>query len=181
MLNKNTFGDTPAAMYLAERLNVLNDKKLTRKISAHINRIRAMLAEMVEAHNVRVIKTHTLSSFLSDQSKKIDDMVLRLVQDSDELAVNLMANVLKGDIKRITHKARKIIHIERAQHNLGLTTKINRTVIHNTDGVVIGHEVTQFCPTTTKLDQIVDLKQSWSLQIKSRNKLKRLGKECKLY
>lgn len=118
-LDKYTFGKTPAAIYLAHRLNEINNKKFTRKISSRIAEIRKMIRDMGNAYIADQIDTHTLISFVSFLRLRVSEMADDLLFARKEedvvlytLCVNLMANILIGDIKNIIRKTQKICMLE---------------------------------------------------------------------
>ena len=183
-MDKTTFGDTPAAMFLATRLNDIADVKLTRKVSKCIIHYRCLMKDAKDAHECRAISTTTLNWMMARMNDQLDDTAVEFhlpEKKHDETAVDLMINVIRGEIKDIVNKARKITNIERQQLVMGLTTKENRVDIRNGNGDLLGVEVTKFKPIDVDLASIPDSKTSRMLQIKSRNKLKAAGKPNTLY
>jgi hypothetical protein len=189
MLDKHTFGDAPAAIFLADRLNMLNNAKFTRKISARIHESQTMLAEAIKAHDLGAISTHTLSFMTFALEEKIDSSAKSLMTEGtyfdskelpDLLAVNLMLNVIKGGLKRARHQSQMVKHLESKQQSMIDTkrpiTKNNHLFV---DNVLVARQI--MIPVKIQLSQIHETITSASLQVKSRKKLTGKGKKCELY
>ena len=73
MLNKFTFGNTPAAIFLVDRLNQLDNKKFTRKISTILCEFRKIIGELIKAHQDGSLSTHTLSVTVELLHDKIEN------------------------------------------------------------------------------------------------------------
>lgn len=182
-LDKTTFGDTPAAMFLATRLNEVNNVVLTRKISRSMQHYRNIMRDARLAHEGRSITTQTLSWIVSRLNDQLNQTVADMCEatGADELSIDLMSNVIRGEIKRIINKARQINHIERQQRNIGMKETSNSTDVRNANGVLVGYEKTTFHPITPQLVRMKDPKTSVALQKKSAAKLKAAGKPNTLY
>ena len=183
-LDKTTFGDTPAAMFLSTRLNEIRNPVLTRKISKCIIHYRCLMKDAKSAHDCRAISTTTLNWMMARMNDQLDDTAVEFhlpEKNHDAVTVDLMINVIRGEIKDIINKARKITNIERQQLVMGLTTRDRHVDIRNGNGDLLGYEVTRFTPKDVHLRHIPDLKTSRMLQIKSRDKLKKANKPNTLY
>jgi hypothetical protein len=130
-LDKNTFGGTPAAMYLADRLNDINSTKLTRKVSNFICSVRRPLSEVVAAHNAGFLSTRTISRYVEDMRIHVQnaaDDLRRMNGELDEVCINLMANVLAGDLKNVARRSQIARNV-----NKGLMTLSKSDIIEHPD------------------------------------------------
>ncbi len=104
-LDPKTFGDAPAAIYLAELLNQRNSPVLARKVARVLAEGRELLADLARAHlDYDALSTKSLARLLpliSDYNQNRATLSLR--QDDEHIA-NLVVNVLEGGLK--TWKAR---------------------------------------------------------------------------
>ena len=187
-MDRYTFGKTPAALYLADHLNILNDKKLTRKISSKIHAVQTIIAEALKSHEAGTISTHTLSFIASTLRERVMTRSQQLLSDNDELSVNLMTNILIGELKSLIRKAQKIKHLKRTQDQI-LSALQNSPFPIDTTGEAFrsncGLELvsTKEVLTVKKLSMkdVVDQTTAESLIERSRAKLERLGKKNTLY
>ena len=81
MLDKNTFGVTPAAIYLASRLNTINSKKFTRRISATMQQYRKMMNEVVAGYNCEALSVGTVGSIMNSVNDNLDKTVVSMLSD----------------------------------------------------------------------------------------------------
>lgn len=180
MIDKYTFGKTPAAIYLADRLNMLNDPKYTRKASSKIHDVQAVIADAIRAHEAGLLSIHTLNFISSALRKKIEDMADDMWNGEpyigsgghempDKLSINLMANVLIGELKSVSRRTREVKLLKTKQQRL--VTKI------------VG-DVSLKNVMTVKNITIGDVKDPTTPEIlinRSRAKLKRKGLPNTLY
>jgi hypothetical protein len=129
---------------------------------------------MVEILNERVDRAaYNMLHCLSTEYDSIDL--------PDVLAVTLMLNVIKGDLKSMGRRSRKTRLLEKAQvQALGKIVE-NKKPVHNKEGVTIGYEITKFEPSKIDIKYVDDGVTAYRLQMKSRKKLARAGKKCELY
>jgi len=196
MLDLNTFGKTPAAIYLVDRLNFLNDKKLTRKISSKINSTKAIIAEAVNAHEAGLISTHTLSFIAATLRSKVDTSWdntnwnnTEQIQKQEELPINLMKNLLIGELKNIIRKASKVKHLKKRQQKI--VSEINNDVLFpvnllkqsfkTSDGLELVNTKEVLTVKKIMLKNVTDPITSEVLIEKSRAKLIRKNKINTLY
>lgn len=166
MLDKHTFGKTPAAIYLADRLNVLDDSKYTRKVSSRIHDVQRVIAEMVAANEAGILSIHTLGFMSTAMREKIEILARNLYAlKHDDLSMNLFQNVLKGELKSIVRRSREVKLLKTKQQRL--MTKVGNDRLLTVTPITIG-DIKD--PTTPE-----------SLIEKSRAKLKRKGKQSNLY
>jgi hypothetical protein len=126
MLDKNTFGKTPAAIYLADRLNLLNDPKYSRKLSKMIHNVQATIADAVQAAEAGALNIRTLHFISRHLRLDIEDAADNLKQEllyvgsgghemPDLLSINLFENVLKGELKSVFRRAREVSVLKNQQ------------------------------------------------------------------
>jgi hypothetical protein len=76
MLDKATFGGTYAALVLAETLNELNDKSVTRKVSRSYHDFTYQLKCVAQIQDVKIY-VHTLHLFYNERMDSINyDVIL---------------------------------------------------------------------------------------------------------
>jgi hypothetical protein len=202
MLDRFTFGNNPASLYLVEVLNTIDNKKLNRKITNLIRESRTTLRELIAANEAGKMSTHTVSVLVELLRTKVEHAahvmkysengtgIFKLDDQGDfkldtlkvsangELAVNLATNVIKGELKSLHRRARDVHHIEKEQQHLmskGESDSINRY------GILLGTKVTKFEPRKIAVTEVKETITAETLTIKSRAKLTRLNKPCKLY
>ena len=126
MLDKFTFGNTPAAIYLVDRLNTFNDVRLTRKISSVLCKFRRTIAELETANNSGIMCTNTTAMFAEKMRVDIQNTGSDLIhkqslQDSrdeelsyiDVRCVNLTVNIICGEIKSMKRRLQKAKYANR--------------------------------------------------------------------
>lgn len=179
MLDKFTFGKTPAAIYLADRLNTLNDPKYARKIASHIHTIQSLIVELIEAHESGSVSINLLN-FTSRALRSQIKMVAQNFYNEkphmgsgghpvpDLLTINLMSNVMMGDLKSIDRRVMGVTLMKKSQ-----------------DAMIRNLEKSGVVPTAApKKLTIADIKETTtadSLIARSRKKLERLGLPNTLY
>jgi hypothetical protein len=180
MLDKHTFGKTPAAIYLADRLNFLDDPKYTRKMSSRIHDIQAVIADATRAHEAGLLSIHTLNFIANALRERIEDDTANLLEGElyigsggqempDTLSINLMANVLIGELKSISRRTREVKLLKTKQQRL--VTKIAGD--SSLKKVMTMKNIT--------ISDVKDPTTPESLIERSRQKLKRKGLKNTLY
>lgn len=111
MLDKNTFGSTPAAVYLADRLNELNQPRLTTNVTHVLCCTQRILGELVNAHTAGFISSKTIA-FLTEKMRvhtqnTSHDMLHDKEHNYDPTVINLMTNVLCGSFKNVQRRAQQ--------------------------------------------------------------------------
>lgn len=120
-LSKYTFGNTPAAIYLADRLNQIESPKWTRKISSKIHSFQTTIAQLTKANSHGIIDARTLSFTVEALHQRVYEVGDRLMRGflekspvgeelPDVLSIDLMMNVVMGDLK----------HLKRGIHDIKL-------------------------------------------------------------
>ena len=98
------------------------------------------------------------------------------------LSVNLMANVLRGEIKSIFRRTKAAKTLIRQQQKSGMTDRTDTVYLFDDEGdTVIGTKDVRYRPSRPDLNHFVDPKSPYKLVIKSKAKLKRKGKPCSFY
>ncbi|PJB09487.1 MAG: hypothetical protein CO120_09880, partial [Gammaproteobacteria bacterium CG_4_9_14_3_um_filter_38_9] len=100
-LDEKTFGDTPAAMYLARALNELNSLNTSRSAGKRITATRSQVADLEEAYIFGVLSSKTIANCLrlmrleitSQENPHTDHCKERLIEQ-------LIRNVQIGYIKK---------------------------------------------------------------------------------
>jgi hypothetical protein len=176
MLDKRTFGSTPAAVYLADRLNELNDSQQTHRISSYINNTKKVINEAVDMHVNHGMSTRLLyfiaNKIACDVSKTADDMIKGVHGITyDQTSCNLMANVLRGHVKSIKRRLEDVVHIHRHQKRAKIAN-VSKPVVNN-KSTVLGK--TEFVPLTITIANIPDMTNECTLAAKSIKRLRRVG------
>ncbi len=110
-LDRHTFGDTPAAIYLVEMLNKKNDPLVARKTAKIIAEGREMIADLARAHlDYDALSTKTLARLIPLISEHFHLQAAEPLRAHDEHIANLTINILEGSLKtwknRVQHARR---------------------------------------------------------------------------
>lgn len=121
-LDLRTFGDSPAAIYLAQVLNQRQDVVAARKVSRALAQGRELLAAVARAHLEHdALDTKTFARLLPLMSAHLRQSVRTCLAGHDEHVRNLAVNVTEGAVKtwkrRVEHARR--LEKTRARHNNG--------------------------------------------------------------
>jgi hypothetical protein len=194
MIDKYTFGKTPAAIYLADRLNVLNDPRYTQRISSRIHEVQAAISDIVSAHENGHIRLQTLNFFVAFMRQKINTVRSNFLDCEqyvgsgnhpmpDLLSVNLMTNVLIGELKSITRRSRQVKILKTKQQRV--VTKLRQdgfeTMLCHDGGHVLARVDEKLVIPNITLADVTDETTPEKLVERSRKKLARLGKPTTLY
>jgi hypothetical protein len=107
-LDKHTFGDAPAAMYLVELLNQRDKKSLTRIVSKSMAESRTLLNDVTRAHlEYDVLSLKSLSKILNMISARHHGHVREVIAKYDEFIADLTVNVLEGSVKTWKRRAQE--------------------------------------------------------------------------
>jgi hypothetical protein len=110
MLNDNTFGKTPAAMYLVRVLNETNSNALIRTCSKQIHKFNRNVHEIVAAVDAGVMSANTAGNLLRILRLEATNLSV----SENKLTSQLLSNTIIGEIKRAIRKVtvvRKIEHV----------------------------------------------------------------------
>jgi len=125
-LDEKTFGDTPAAMYLARALNELNSLNLSRSAGKRITATRKQVLDLEEAYTVGVLPSKTVANCLrlmrleiaSQENPYTDRCKERLIEQ-------LIRNVQIGYIKKglrlcsVARKAERKLEVASLEDGFG--------------------------------------------------------------
>lgn len=111
MLDKNTFGKTPAAIYLAHHLNAVGSKKLIQKISRFFDGIQRTINELEASNRAQLLSAHVIGAFIVPLQDRARECYSSIEIDN-KLAAQLMTNVMMGSIKELARKVTITRHIE---------------------------------------------------------------------
>ena len=196
-IDKCTFGNTPAAMYLADRLNEIGDPRQVRKVSAFINSARNILSQAVTAHQECFMSIKTLYFVVDSLSERIKGSIeaqseagYRSDNPIDSLCVNLMTNILVGEIKSIKRRVQRAANLQHQQEQLKGkypgTSKDIFVKLKDDSGVQRSHFVGTIVKEKVELraitiEHIGDDITPEVLVKRSKKRLKRLNKTDTLY
>lgn len=114
-LDLRTFGDSPAAIYLAELLNQKQDAALARKVARVLAQGRELIASVSRAHvDFDALDTKTFARLLPLISEHLQQSVRTTLAYQDTHVCNLTVNVMEGAVK--TWK-RRVEHTRRLEKN----------------------------------------------------------------
>ena len=100
-LDEKTFGDTPAAMYLARALNELNSLNTSRSAGKRITATRRQVAELEEAYVISALSSKTIANCLRLMRLEITSQENPYTDRGNErLVEQLIRNVQIGYIKK---------------------------------------------------------------------------------
>jgi len=178
-------------MYLAARLNELNDPVLARKVGKQITTLQERVAELYRSNVVGTLTAHTIGflvTILRGDVKRAHDEMIRA--RCDKLAINLMANVMMGELKRLSRQVMEARHSEQhRQRVLGRPTqffdpseKRPQRIFTAEENVVVAEYVNgQARGARIRIDQMSDPITPEVLIKRSRAKLARRGKPSDFY
>ena len=113
-LHHNTFGDTPAAIYLAELLNRRNDPVLARKTAKILAEGRELVADLARAHlEFDALTTKTLARLIPLLSEYFQTKAAESLRAVDDHIANLTINVLEGSLKTWKNRVQQARRSER--------------------------------------------------------------------
>ena len=118
-LDPRTFGDSPAAIYLAELLNQKGDPVLARKVARVLADGRTLVADLTRAHlDYDALSTRSLARLLPLISQYNQTQAAESIRAEDNHIANLVVNVLEGGLK--TWK-RRVQEARRSEHQVART------------------------------------------------------------
>lgn len=159
-LDAHTFGQTPAAIYLANHLNEIGDPRIARKVQKALSNVRKVLNELYDSHRLKALSVSSLGSvieLISNRTKTTNEQ--RLIYN-DELTENLVDNIIAGEIKSFKRR------IQRA--------------IKDNDTLAKKYKVDPK-PWDISISHVTDPINPGQLIVKSKKKLRRLNKVDTLY
>lgn len=113
-LDSNTFGDTPAAIYLVELLNKKNNPVLARRTGKILAEGRELVADLARAHlEFDALTTRTLARLIPMISEYFHTKAAEPLRLVDEHIANLAINVLEGSLKTWKNRVQQARRSER--------------------------------------------------------------------
>lgn len=178
MLDKRTFGNSPAAIFLADRLNELDDHRQTHRVSSFINNTSKMLNEAVKMHIQNGMSTKMLYFIVDNISRDVANTAWDMQTGADgvvydQTTCNLMANVLRGQVKSVKRRLEKVVRIHRQQARVQNSSAVK--MVLNDKSTVIGQ--TEFVPRKITISSVADSNNEISLHARSVRRLKQRGIE----
>ena len=189
LLEKFTYGRTPAAIYLAAHLNKLNDPKLMRKVSHRLAEFRTLLNELEASNTEGSLSLRSLGSIVSmlNASAKLKKEELLAAGHTDTLVLHLMTNLMVGDSKSLLRRAGRAKVLTRlgqqTHREVNGALETSEGEIFSEEGYLVGvrkpdNTVQGFKFTAGEME---DTTTPEHLAEKSRRNLARRGKPCELY
>lgn len=114
VLDKYTFGDTPAAIYLADVLNTTTNP-LDAGISKHISSFKGVFNQLVKAYENGHLTSAVVSNFTKNKKLALKFQMTEFLDlGYSPLVVNLYSNMLNADMKQFNRKAQKLSLISKS-------------------------------------------------------------------
>lgn len=111
-MNKFTFGKTPAAVYLYEYLKSKQLPIVEKRVGKALTTHRNLLSQIEKSNKEGIINAHNVSRLINTIREGF------FVEVGDELASNLVSNILIGEMKTLIRKSSEIRKIESLQNKL---------------------------------------------------------------
>ncbi|NCP98406.1 hypothetical protein GW796_00835 [archaeon] len=169
-LDKNTFGKTPAALYLADYLNTLDQPLVAKRTGKIMSGFRNTILQLAKANDAGILTAHNLARVISSMRSNL------FIEVGDSLASNLVTNIIVGEMKILLRKSSDIRKIEIMQKKVSPSnSKIGN--ITNKKGYVIANvtedEVNLQKYTVNELTDEINadtLTEKWKIKMDKRNK-----------
>ena len=119
-LDSRTFGNAPAAIYLASLLNQKGDALLARKVARILAGSRELIANLSQAHlDANALSTRSFAKLLTLISNHHRAAIAQGLRGQDPVIANLVVNLLEGGIKTWKQRVQQARQKERnATRNL---------------------------------------------------------------
>jgi hypothetical protein len=117
-LDKFTYGNTPAAIYLAEHLNTAGTQSLRRKVTRSLTGFNEMVNGIERSNEAGLLTAHTVGALVAAlrervKSTRFDDAVRP--EDEDPLVLNLITNLMMGRLKDLGRRVQMVRVYEQQQ------------------------------------------------------------------
>lgn len=109
VLDKYTFGSTPASIYLVDQLNKLRDPKLNRKVTRQLTSFNQVINELLVSNAAGLLTAHTVGTFISVMRQRAQNASRNF---EPSLIANLVANVMTGKVKELERRVTTVRHCE---------------------------------------------------------------------
>jgi hypothetical protein len=110
MIDKFTYGKTPAAIYLADQLNRLGDPRLNRKVTRLLTSFNEVVNELLAANKAGLLSAHTVGTFIAALRQRAQTASQCFAQDS--LIADLTSNIMTGKVKELQRRVLTVRHWE---------------------------------------------------------------------
>mgnify|MGYP001212135444 CR=1 FL=1 len=169
MLDKFTFGKTPACMYLAKILNDLQDNRLNSKVSKILVSYKENLKQLEKANEQNILSVKNLNMNINIMRNNLN------INIDNELVSNLVHNIIIGDMKSILRKVKKVRVIENAQKHLKKKVENGKSFTTKDGYVIVAKENDKLLEPKYNITHIQDyitpesLTEKWDKKMKKRN------------
>jgi hypothetical protein len=151
-MNKFTYGNTPAAIYLAEYLTENGTSGEIRKVTRALTHFSRVINELERSNYAGTLSAHVIGGLAAG----LREQALNTTVGGDSLVIDLVRNVMIGRLKDLTRRVQKVRIFEHQR-------------------------ATSYSAPTIALDQVFDDIDSETLIERSTARLKRLNKVNTLY
>ena len=187
-LDKFTYGNTPAAIYLVEHLNAVGTQSLRRKVTRTLTSFNEMVNEIEQSNEAGLLSAHTVGSLVASLRERVksthfNDAVRP--EDEDPLVLNLMTNLMMSRLKDLARRVQMVRVYEQQQaHVRGPTIKhaLDRQIDRDRQSRV--HSVLgtlSDLAASKPLSSVQDPIKAETLIDRSKRRLERLNKPNTLY
>lgn len=172
-MEANTYGKTPAAVYLSAYLTQLGKPLVAKRTGKILTGFRNTFSQLEKANLKGILSAHNLARVISSMRSGFQ------VDVGDELASNLVTNILVGEMKTLLRKASEIRKIEMHQRRVvGNARILSQGEIVNQKGYKvarIGQDeiiLPQYTVGEVRDEINADtLTEKWKVKMKRRNKV----------
>lgn len=132
MMNKFTYGNTPAAMFLVEHLKMTASPKLIRKVTRTMTDFNAIVNDLEAGNEAGLLSAHTIGALAAALRERAQNT---LVGD-DLLVRNLVVNILTGRIKDLTRRVQLVRIFEKQQTRVKDVDKLHTKPISDVEDTI---------------------------------------------
>ncbi len=132
-MNKFTYGNTPAAIYLFDYLEKLDKKIVKKRVGKMLTSHRQLFSQLAKANKSGNITAHNLARVVGQMRDKF------YIDVGDEHASNLVTNILVGEMKDLLRRTSTIRKIELQQNKLA-KKEIDKDIF-NKDGYLVVEKI----------------------------------------
>lgn len=132
-MNKFTYGNTPAAIYLFDYLEKLNKKIVKKRVGKMLTSHRQIFSQLAKANENGILTAHNLARLIGQMRDSFH------VDVGDEHASNLVTNILVGEMKDLLRRTSTIRKIELHQNKL--VKKEIESDVFNKEGYLVVEKI----------------------------------------
>jgi hypothetical protein len=170
-IEKNTYGKTPAAVYLSSYLSKLDKPLITKRTGKILTGFRSTFSQLEKANLDGILSAHNLARVISSMREKFH------VNLEEELVSNLVTNIIVGEMKILLRKSSEIRKIEMQQKRVfGNSKKLPSGEIFNRKGYKVAElsldNVTLPSYTIAEVKDEINadtLTEKWKIKMSRRN------------